>query len=254
MLEFIPDGLTLTDTVFLFAASFLGSLITAALGVGGGAFLITVMAGILPPLALVPVHGVVQLGSNASRAYLSRQYLDRQRLFWFVTGAVIAVVGGVWLVGRLDTQLIPLFIALFVLWITWLPMPMIGLGRTRVGLAIGGLITTLASFLVGASGPLVSAWLSKDAHNKWHYTALFSTAMSIQHLLKIIVFGAIGFAFSAWAPIMAGMIVLGYLGTTVGLKLLGKLPEARFRWLYRWFLTLLATRLLVMWWYSLPVS
>ena len=111
MLEFIPDGLTLTDAVFLFAASFLGSLITAALGVGGGAFLITVMAGIVPPLALVPVHGVVQLGSNASRAYLSRQYLDRQRLFWFVTGAVIAVVGGVWLVGRLDTQLIPLFIA-----------------------------------------------------------------------------------------------------------------------------------------------
>ena len=254
MLELIPDGLTLTEALILFAASFLGSFITAALGVGGGAFLITVMAGIVPPIALVPVHGVVQLGSNASRAFLSRKYLDRPRLFWFVAGAIIAVAGGVWLVGRLDAQLIPLFIALFVLWITWLPMPKIGLGRTRVGLAIGGFITTLASFLVGASGPLVSAWLSKDAHNKWHYTALFSTAMSIQHLLKIIVFGAIGFAFSAWIPVMAGMIVLGYLGTKSGLKLLGKLPEARFRLLYRWFLSLLAVRLLVMWWLSLSAS
>lgn len=243
MIEFLPEGIALTDALILLGAAFLGSLITAALGVGGGAFLITVMAGIMPPLALVPVHGVVQMGSNASRAFLSRKYLDRSRLTWFVVGAGLSAVGGIWLAGSINTEWIPLIIAVFVLWITWLPLPAVGLGRTRAGLLLGGFITTLASFLVGASGPLVSAWLSKDAHDRWHYTALFSSAMTIQHLLKIIVFGAIGFAFTEWLVLMLVMIVFGYIGTGLGLRLLGRVPEARFKLIYRWFLTLLAIRL-----------
>tara|TARA_Y100000296_G_C5113802_1_gene226603 strand:+ start:25 stop:765 length:741 start_codon:yes stop_codon:yes gene_type:complete len=242
---YLPEGVALVDLILLSAASFMGSLLTAALGVGGGAFLITVMAGLVPPLALIPLHGVVQLGSNASRAWLSRSHLELPKLGLFSVGALGAALGGVWMIGLLSTDYIPLLIALFILWITWMPMPEIGLGRTPLGLISGGLITTLASFLVGASGPLVSAWLSKDAENKWRYTALFSSAMTFQHFLKILVFGLVGFAFLEWVFVLFCMIVLGYLGTKVGLTLLGRLPETRFRTVYQWFLTLLAVRLLL---------
>jgi hypothetical protein len=39
-----------------------------AFGIGGGAALLAVMASLVPPAALIPVHGVVQVGSNLGRA------------------------------------------------------------------------------------------------------------------------------------------------------------------------------------------
>jgi len=241
-------GLSGTALLILLLCSFLGSLLTAALGVGGGAFLITVMAGIVPPLALIPLHGMVQLGSNGSRAWLARRHTQWPKVGWFSAGALLAVVLSVlalhWLSGRMDPGVIPLFIALFILWLSWGKVPPVGLGEHPLGLFTGGWLTTLATMLVGATGPLVSAWLGRSAGDRWQYTANFSTCMSVQHLLKIVVFGFAGFAFSQWLPLLLLMVLAGYLGTRAGLKLMGRIPEALFRTLFRWLLTLLALRLI----------
>ena len=71
--------------------------------------------------------------------------------------------------------------------------------------------------------------------------------MTAQHLLKIIVFGFAGFVFSEWLGLLALMLLAAYLGTRVGLKMLGKLPEAQFKTLFRWMLTLLSIRLIWQW-------
>ncbi|XOV81196.1 MAG: hypothetical protein ACFHVJ_09660 [Aestuariibacter sp.] len=65
-----------------------------------------------------------------------------------------------------------------------------------------------------------------------------------QHAL--VVFGLAGFLFWQWLWLIALMIACGYLGTKLGLKLLGKLPEKQFRLMFRIVLTLLALRLLWM--------
>ena len=44
--------------------SSLTSLLTAIAGAGGGAVLIAILALVLPAQAIIPVHGVVQMGSN----------------------------------------------------------------------------------------------------------------------------------------------------------------------------------------------
>jgi uncharacterized membrane protein YfcA len=236
-------GLTAQQGLILLLASFCGSLLTAALGVGGGALLITVMAGIVPPLALIPLHGVVQMGSNASRAWLTRRYTQWPRVGWFLAGSVVAAALGGLLLNRIDEAWIPLMVGLFILWLSWGPMPALGLSTTRTGLFSGGLLTTGMTVLVGATGPLVSAWLGRAGMDKWQYTANFSSIMSLQHGLKLLVFTVAGFAFHQWLPMMAAMIVCGYIGTRVGLKLLGKIPETQFRYVFRWLLTLLAMRL-----------
>jgi len=236
-------GLTEQQALILLLASFLGSLLTAALGVGGGALLITVMAGIVPPLALIPVHGVVQMGSNTSRAWLTRRYTQWSKVGWFLGGSVLAAALGGLLLNRIDEAWIPLMVGLFILWLSWGPMPALGLGSTRMGLFSGGLLTTGMTVLVGATGPLVSAWLGRAGMDKWQYTANFSAIMSLQHGLKLLVFMCAGFAFHQWLAVMAAMIACGYIGTRVGLRLLGKIPETQFRYVFRWVLTLLAMRL-----------
>lgn len=54
-----------TTTITMILASFFTSAITAAMGIGGGVVLMAIMAVFLPVSALVPVHGIVQMASNA---------------------------------------------------------------------------------------------------------------------------------------------------------------------------------------------
>ena len=67
MEAFLPEGLEQGAAFFLVATSFVASFITAAFGIGGGALLLAFMATLVPTAALIPVHGVIQLGSNAGQ-------------------------------------------------------------------------------------------------------------------------------------------------------------------------------------------
>ena len=245
-MEWFGD-LSLLQVVILLVSGFLGSFLSAALGVGGGSFLIVVMADILPPLALIPVHGIVQLGSNASRAVLTRKHRQNRVVGWFLCGAVAASLMAVFLLSSMNPTWIPLMVSLFILWLCWAPMPDIGLGKTPAGLMTGGFLTTIATMLVGASGPLVSAWLGRSGVDRWAYTANFSSCMTLQHCLKIVAFGFAGFAFLPWLPLMAAMVISGYVGTKVGLRVLGKLPEKQFKTVFKWVLTILALRVFWLW-------
>lgn len=248
MIDWFADLAPFSVTLLLIS-SFLGSFITAALGVGGGAFLIVVMADLVPPIALIPLHGIVQMGSNGSRAVLTRKHINKRVVIFFALGALLASGCAVFLLDAVGTDFIPPLVALFILWLCWGPMPELGLGKKPTALFLGGWLTTMATMVVGATGPLVSAWLGRSGVNRWVYTANFSSCMTLQHLLKIAVFGFAGFAFTQWIPLLVLMILMGYIGTKVGLRVLGKLPEKHFKTLFKVLLTLLSVRILFVWTY-----
>lgn len=246
--EWVAEGFSLLPgyhIALLLLFCFSGSLMTAAVGVGGGAFLLVVMTPLVPPMALIPLHGIVQMGSNINRALLTRSHLQWRILGFFALGALMATICAIYLIGGiLDPQWIPPLVALFILWLCWGPMPEFGFGRTPLGLMSGGLITTLLTTLVGATGPLVSAWLGRSGIDRWTYIANFSGCMSLQHGLKLVVFGLAGFVYTPWIPLLVAMIAAGYLGTRVGLRLLGKIPEQRFKQVFKGLLTVLALSVL----------
>ena len=68
--------------------------------------------------------------------------------------------------------------------------------------------------------------------------------MTVQHGLKILVFGFAGFAFRPWLPLIGAMILSGFLGTIYGTRWLDSLPEAIFRKWFRIGITALALDLL----------
>ena len=57
-------------------AALLGSAITAIAGLGGGILLLSVLLQFLDPLEAIPVHAVIQLASNSSRALILRRDVD----------------------------------------------------------------------------------------------------------------------------------------------------------------------------------
>ncbi len=69
--------------------------------------------------------------------------------------------------------------------------------------------------------------------------------MTMQHSLKILVFGLLGFSFGPWIPFLVAMIGAGFLGTLLGSRLLHWGPEALFRKSLKVILTVLAANLLL---------
>ena len=92
IVDFVPPDLTVLLTAGLVLLSFLTSALTASVGLGGGLVLLVVLASFLPPLVVLPVHGVVQFGSNFGRASLLRQYIDWSITGYFLVGSILGVI------------------------------------------------------------------------------------------------------------------------------------------------------------------
>lgn len=231
------------SSLFLIVCAFFSSALTAVMGLGGGILLISVMPGILPAAAVVPVHGVVQLASNASRALFGLRSVAWGPVAQYTAGAVIgAALGARWVV-RVNEKSLALVLGLFVLLITWLP----GIKKAKVpGRFAGvGALQTFISLFVGAAGPLISPLLLREGLPRDHLVVTHGAMMTVLHSLKLIAFALLGFSLGPYLALLSGMIVAVVLGSWAGTSLRGRLPEARFRQGFKILLTLLAFRLLL---------
>nr|WP_300312996.1 sulfite exporter TauE/SafE family protein [Halomonas sp.] len=229
-------------SILLILLSSLTSMISASMGVGGGTLLIMTMAQVMPASALIPVHGMVQLGSNGGRLAMTLRHVEWKALASFVPGAIIGALVASWLLIRLPAGVLELAIAGFVLFTIWGPgLPQRALGH--LGTLIAGAVTTLLSSMVGASGPMVASFIKQRGGGRQSTVATFAACMTLQHLSKAFVFGVAGFVFRDWLGLMVLMVLSGVVGTWLGLRLLSRLSEQRFDLAFRWVLTVLALRL-----------
>ena len=97
----LPEGLSGLAAGLIVLASFFTSLMTAAFGLGGGIALLAIMGILLPPSAIVPVHGVAQLGANASRFLMLRGHTQWTIIQWFPIGCVLGGGGVAYLRWRI---------------------------------------------------------------------------------------------------------------------------------------------------------
>jgi uncharacterized membrane protein YfcA len=72
-----------------------------------------------------------------------------------------------------------------------------------------------------------------------------SVQMTAMHLLKVITLGILGFAFGPYLGLIAGMVIAATLGSWLGTKLRGKIPEEIFRKGIKILISLLAARMLL---------
>ena len=240
----LPDNLAPHWALILILAAAFTSAVTAAMGAGGGVMLLAIMALIMPAAAIIPVHGMVQLGSNANRALMTWRHINMRVIAWFAPGVVLGALAASLLLVRLPLAVVQLSIALFILLLCWGPaIPKVATGP--VGTLLASVITSFLSLFVGATGPLVAAFIKQQqAHQRLQTVATFAAAMSLQHLPKAFAFSAAGFIFYDWLALMAAMIAAGALGTWLGLHLLKRMSDTHFGRLFSLVLSLLAARLI----------
>ena len=242
-LGFLPEGLTLLSAALLIFASFFTSALTAAVGVGGGLLMLGLMTYIVPIAALIPVHGLVQLGSNTGRSYLQRDHINWPIVRFFLAGSLLGALLGAMIFISMPIDILKGVLGLFILVIVWVKLPQLK-NANPIVVALGGAGTTFVSLFVGATGPLVAVFLSKlfDSHKQM--VATHGMTMTVQHLLKVIAFGLLGFAFWHWLPLVFLIVASGFMGTKFGTALLGKISEDKLKFGFKVVITAVAFDLL----------
>jgi uncharacterized membrane protein YfcA len=217
--------------------------VSAAFGLGGGAALVAVMASIMPPLAIIPIHAVVQVGSNFFRAVMMWRNILYTWMPTFVVGTFIGAAIGGQIVFALPKYLLQAIIGVFVLYAVWAPK-IKATEPTGLRFAIIGATASFATMFAGATGPMIAPFIKASTTDRMMTVSTHAAFMSWQHGVKILTFGFLGFAFAPYAKLMVLMVFFGILGTWSGKLVLDWMPENVFRNAFNLVLTLLALRLL----------
>lgn len=229
---------------WLLPAALLTSMIAAVFGMGGGVPLITLMPGLVPTAAIIPLHAVTQLASNGSRALFGWRHIDISLVPPFAAGAVAGVVLGSQLFQALDLRWLPALIGVFILVITWLPLPLVR-GTGSWPLLLLGFYQTAIGMLIGASGPLGAALLARRNPERDWLVVNTAVYMSTNHLLRILAFGYMGFVFTQYWLLLLGMVAAVVAGSWLGTRLRRYVPQGNFQFWFKILLSLLAIRMIV---------
>lgn len=235
----LPEALSPAAALALMAVSFTGSFITISFGIGGGALLLAVMASLMPPAALVPVHGLVQFGSNAGRTAMTFRHIRWRAIGAFAAGGVAGIVLASRLAVNLPAAWVQIGVGLFLIWSVLSKPPQ----WMRHWPALTGAATSVVSMFFGASGPFVATWLKTLNLERHAHVATQAVLLAMQHLMKTLAFGLLGFAYAPWAGFITLMILCGLAGTWSGKRVLNRMTDARFRQTLNAILLILAARL-----------
>lgn len=218
-------GLDLWVAATLYAVSFLSSFVTISLGIGGGALLLTTMASLVPATALIPVHGVIQFGSGIFRAAVLAPHIHWPPVAAFAVGSAVGAALGGMVVVELPPAFVTIGVGTFVIFSVLAKAPA-WFGRHGW---FAGLVSSFLTMFFGATGLFVAVYGKTLKLDRQPHVATHATFMTLQHLLKVVVFGILGFAFGPWMGFIALMMAFGVLGTLSGRMLLVRMSDHGFK-------------------------
>src|SRR5262245_40261822 len=215
----------------------------------GGIALLAVLLFYLPPLAAIPLHGAIQLISNGSRVVMQREHARFDWIAWYSLPLVPAGLVGLRVATALPEALVSLAIGLLVLVATWRPRASGGAAaaarRPRARFFTLGAVSGFLNMVLGAIGPLIDPFFLGLGLSRQALVGTKAACQAIGHGVKVALFGVTGFAFAEHAPLLAAASLAAIAGTWLGTRLLDRLSEDSFLWLYRVVLTGLALRLVL---------
>tara|TARA_B100000579_G_scaffold78430_1_gene60899 strand:- start:2227 stop:2967 length:741 start_codon:yes stop_codon:yes gene_type:complete len=230
-------------------AALLGSAITAVAGLGGGILLLSVLLQFLDPLEAIPIHAVIQLASNSSRAVILRDDVDWAVVKRFSLLLLPAGLAGLLVAGAFPVAVGRIFIAIFALLLVWWPQGLKGLtvflGTGRRTFIPLGAIAGFLNIPFGVTGPAIAPVFRAELPTRTAMVATFAMAQTLGHLAKIILFAGDGFAYWDQLALLGIGITAVLVGTWLGTRLLKKLSEVIFGHLFRFALTIISLRVII---------
>lgn len=219
------------------------SIVAMVTGTAGGLLLLAIMAFFFEPTTLLPLHTIIMLLTSVHVAVLFWRHILRQTVIPFLGGSVVGAALGAQIFIALPAAILQGIIGIFILILTWLPKIATVGGETKRFAVVGFAITFLGIF-VSATGSLLASFIAGAAPTRQNHVATMGALMICSHVTKIVAFGILGIALSAYVPLIISMVAGAALGNWIGGKMLNRMQEQVFRTIFKILLTLLGLRLL----------
>ncbi len=235
----------------LTVVAFLTAILSAIVGFAGGMVLLSTMLLFIEPLFAIPLHAVVQLVSNGSRSYIQRAHIDWSIVWRFALPLLPTSVIGLWILQSLSPPMARALIGAFVLLATWAPRLLL-LGTHPESISQGkrffalGTVVGAVNVTVGATGPLIAPFFLNLGLTRQAIVGTKAACQAFSHIVKIVVFAVVGFAFASYALPLLLLCLAVVAGTWIGSQILGHVSERAFIVLYKGVITVVALRL-VLW-------
>lgn len=237
------------NLLLLIPSALIASAVSGVLGMGGGVILLAVMAAVMDPVAVVPVHGVVQLASNFTRAAALLRDVSWGIIALYVPPMVLGAWLGIQLYRGAEAPwfqpAVGGFIAASLLWDRFKPKRLLLPQWVFVPAGVGGGFLTV---VVGAAGPYLAAFFLRDDLEPRRIVATKAVIQTFGHFLKIPAFLSIGFSYRSQLGTIVPLLACVVVGTFAGTHLLSRMSERSFRAAFRIVLGLLAGKLLLSPW------
>ena len=208
----LPEELSIYQVTGLILMNLMCAFISTALSLGGGILMLVSLSFFLPPLALIPIHGVIQFGSNFSRIFVSFKQVEFKLIIPFVSGTLLGSYFGTHIIENISPSLGQIGVGLFILYSIFGKFPQLG----KKFIFIGGIVSSTMSILFGASGPIVATFIRNLNFKPLKHVATHGAMMTFQHGLKCLAYFLIGFTYDQYLFFLILMILVGFIGTYLG--------------------------------------
>jgi uncharacterized membrane protein YfcA len=207
------------------------SFISGILGMAGGLILMGILLALMPVPAAMMLHGITQLASNGSRAFLWRGHVDWRVFRGYLWGslAITALFAVFQFVVSKPVALIVMGLTPFLA----LVLPeRLHLNVERPGHAtLCGTVCSVLNLTAGVSGPILDVFFVRSKMTRHAVVATKAATQSLSHLLKIAYFGGIltvgrGLV-EPWLGAM--MVALAFFGTSLSTRVLERMNDNSFR-------------------------
>jgi uncharacterized membrane protein YfcA len=236
-----PDAISSFSVIFIIISSFISSFISSIIGFGGGMLLLGVLALNFSGSVIIPLHAIIQLGSNLNRLIFFKFKVKWNVIIPFALGCIIGVPLGGFFSLSINENIIKILIAFFIIINTISRLPALNQNR----LFFTGIISSFLSTIVGVTGSLISSVIQSYKLQKSEYISSCAFLLFTQHFLKCILFGLLGFAFIDYFLLIFLVIIAGIFGTFVGKMLVLRIPEKIFLLTIKFILIVISLNLLI---------
>lgn len=200
----------------------------------GGTVLLSVMTLFLPFHILIPVHGVIQLISNSTRAWFLRDNIHGGLFRWFCLGLPFGALLSISVIKSLDSNTFPLLlIAVLIFYSVFKPKKLPKLNLPMPAFMLVGFGVGLLGPLIGATGPFMAPFLLREDFTKEQIIASKSSIQVMGHLIKLPAFLYLGFNYAEYTGPILTLTICAVFGTKLGILLLHKVDEKLFRIIFK---------------------
>lgn len=217
---------------------FLTSLLSGIFGMAGGMILLWVLLFLVPVATAIAVHGMVQMVSNGSRAWFSREYLDLRILAILSAGLFSAALLLFVVAYRPSLVVVSIVVGLLPI-LVWVPVKSLELDASKpLHAYVCGFISGGLAISVGVSGPSIDIFFIRTHMDRRTIIATKAAIQFLTHATKVAFYwgAALTLSSEGWLAVAAA-VPIAVLGTRSGNIILQRMTDANFRAWTRWIVT-----------------